>query len=169
MSATCAARESADGRRQLRSWSARCDRCSGCPPLDPKRQLASPNLRFRPCRRLDGPNSRAVGEFVPARKPDRFVRMVECSGATLPLRVDARQLRPGAERRRDVRRLHQQPDRHHSLDGDPDHDRRLRRLCLRLDQVPGPRVSCLPSSSGFWWCLCRCRWSLSSGSTKPRA
>jgi hypothetical protein len=45
----------------------------------------------------------------------------------------------GHLQRRHGQRVPQQPDRHHPIDGHPDHDRRVRGVCVRLDPVPWPR------------------------------
>ena len=52
---------------------------------------------------------------------------------TLPNYVD------GPRQRGHGQRVHQQPDRDHPVDGHPDHDRRVRRLRVRVDPVPRPR------------------------------
>ena len=79
--------------------------------------------------------------------------------------VDAGEL-PDVSRQRGLRHgLHQQPRRDHPGDRHPDHDRRVRGLCLRLDQFPVPRVCCSRSSSACWSCRCRCRSSRSCGCT----
>ena len=43
------------------------------------------------------------------------------------------------------------------VDGDPDHDRGLRRLCAGLDAVPVPRLHRRAWWWACWWCRCRCR------------
>ena len=50
-----------------------------------------------------------------------------------------RELRAGPGRRGHGRRLPEQPHRDHPVDGDPDHHRGLRRVCVRVDPVPRPR------------------------------
>ena len=53
-------------------------------------------------------------------------------------------------------RVPQQPRGRHPGDGHPDHDRRLRRLRLLVDGVPGPLRDVRARRRAAW--SCRCRW-----------
>ena len=71
--------------------------------------------------------------------------------------VDAVELPAGPRQRRHGQRVHQQPDRDHPVDGHPDHDRRVRRVRLRVDPVPRPRHPVHDRGRRCWSCPSRCR------------
>ena len=91
---------------------------------------------------VDDPHARPAGDLGPrpAADHDRRAGGRRCSTRFDPRPVDAVELRDGHPERRHGQRVHQQPDRDHPVDGDPDHDRRLRRLRLRVDPVPRPGI-----------------------------